>query len=75
MTTKKAQKKLNQMFKRDFENLIELGVDPRCGDYTIYGDISEGYKKYAKNRMAQIEAGKDEMYELFRKFIDVIRKR
>lgn len=75
MTKEKAQENLNKMFERYFEQLVKFGFNPELGSYTVSGFLSEGYKKYAKNRIRRIKDGIDKVYKISKEIKYMITKK
>jgi len=62
-------------FKKDFDTMVNLGLNPLCGEYTISGACNKEYQKYAKNRLQKVKDGLDRKYIIVKEIVYKIIRR
>lgn len=51
------------IFKKIFEDMAELGLNPACASMTTSDFDDEEYQRYVKSRLRVIKRGEDLMYQ------------
>lgn len=58
------EKTKNKRLENMFNSLVDSGLDPLSGYFTIYSSPYEDYERYAESRLRLIERGEDLVYKM-----------